>query len=105
MMTFACAGEIRNIAVEDILYFEVVQRIVEVHYLGEVFEFYSTMPRLENLLYGKGFIRSHRGFLVNSEHISYIMGDEIILDNDETVPLNSKYAKNVKEVKEKGSDE
>ena len=105
MLTFACAGEIKNIAVEDILYFEIVQRIAEVHYLGEVFEFYSTMPRLENMLYGKGFVRTHRSFLVNSDHISYIMGDEIMLDNDETVPLNPKYAKNIKEKNGKDSNE
>ena len=96
MLTFSCAGEIRNIAVEDILYFEIVQRIVEVHYLNEVFEFYSTMPRLENLLYGKDFVRTHRAFLVNRSHISYVMGEELIMDNDETVPLSPKYAKGLK---------
>lgn len=93
MLTFACAGEIKNIALEDILYFEVVQKIVEVHYADEIFEFYSTMPKLENQLHGKGFVRTHRSFLVNREHISYAMGDELVLDNDEIVPFSQKYAK------------
>jgi DNA-binding LytR/AlgR family response regulator len=105
MLTFTCAGEIKNIAVEDILYFEIVQRIVEVHYLGEVFEFYSTMKKLENLMHGRGFVRSHRAFLVNSAHISYIMGHEIILDNEETVPVSPSYAKAVMAVKEKPEKE
>lgn len=105
MLTFTCAGEIKNIAVEDILFFEIVQRIVEVHYLGEVFEFYSTMKKLENLVHGRGFVRSHRSFLVNSAHISYVMGNEIILDNDETVPVSPNYAKAVMALKEQPEQE
>lgn len=93
MLTFACAGEIKNIAVEDILYFEISQRIAEVHYGDEVFEFYSTMAKLENQLYGKGFVRTHRAFLVNAAHISYLRGDELVMDNEEAVPLSQKYAK------------
>lgn len=107
VLTFACAGEIKNIAVDDILYFEVVQKIVEIHYNEEVFEFYSTMQKLENQLYGKGFVRTHRSFLVNKEHISYVMGDELVLDNDEIVPLHQKYAKKLemgKEAEDKSGD-
>jgi hypothetical protein len=95
MLSFACAGEIKNIALEDIRYFEVVQKIVEVHYNDEVFEFYSTMKKLENQLFGKGFVRTHRSFLVNKDHISYVMGSELVLDNDEIVPLHQKYAKSL----------
>lgn len=100
MLTFACAGEIKNIAVEDILYFEISQRIAEVHYKEEVFEFYSTMSKLENQLYGKGFVRTHRAFLVNSAHISYLRGDELVLDNEEAVPLSQKHAKELNLVME-----
>jgi DNA-binding LytR/AlgR family response regulator len=85
----------------------VVQKIVEIHYNEEVFEFYSTMQKLENQLYGKGFVRTHRSFLVNKEHISYVMGDELVLDNDEIVPLHQKYAKKLgmgKEAEDKSGD-
>ena len=91
MITFACAGEIKNIALEDILYFEVTNKIVEVHYGEDIFEFYSTMKKLENQLYGKGFKRTHRSYLVNEKHIRTMKGSEVILDTGETVPLNSKY--------------
>jgi hypothetical protein len=53
------------------------------------------MKKLENQLFGKGFVRTHRSFLVNKDHISYVMGSELVLDNDEIVPLHQKYAKSL----------
>ena len=105
MITFACAGEIKTIPVDDILYFEVSQKIVEVHYGEEVFEFYSTANKLENQLFERGFKRVHRAFLVNEKHIKSVKSGEVILDNGETVPLAGKYAKNVTEEKKEQSDD
>ncbi len=59
MITFSCAGEIRNIDICRIDYFEVDRRIIIVHYGNEFFEFYSTLGKLENILDSKGFIRTH----------------------------------------------
>ncbi|MBQ9179562.1 MAG: response regulator transcription factor [Firmicutes bacterium] len=101
MITFACAGEVKNIALDDILYFEVTNRIVEVHFGEEIFEFYSTMKKLENQLYGKGFIRLHRAYLVNEKHIRSMKGQEAVLDNGEAVPINRKYLKEEKKEEKK----
>lgn len=104
MISFACAGEIKTIPVDDILYFEVSQKIVEVHYGEEVFEFYSTANKLENQLFERGFKRVHRAFLVNEKHIKSVKSGEVVLDNGETVPLAGKYAKNVTEDKKDTKD-
>ena len=97
-LTLACAGDVRNIPIDEIKYFEVSERIVEVHYGTEVFEFYSTIDKLENQLFGRNFIRSHKSFLVNAEHIDTVRGSEIVMDNGDIVPIASKYAKLFKEV-------
>lgn len=97
-LTLACAGDVRNIPIDEISYFEVADRIVEVHYGGEVFEFYSTIDKIENQLYGRNFIRSHKAFLVNAEHIDIVRGNEIVMDRGEIVPIGPKYAKFFKEV-------
>ncbi|MGI6722503.1 MAG: LytR/AlgR family response regulator transcription factor [Anaerovoracaceae bacterium] len=97
MIALSCAGDNRNIPIDSIFYFEVVRRIIEVHYDDEVFEFYSTIGKLENLLFDKGFIRVHRAYLVSSAHISSVRSSELTLDNGETVPVGRTYAKQVKE--------
>ncbi len=97
-LTLACAGDVRNIPIDEIVYFEVSDRIVEVHYSGEVFEFYSTLDKIENQLYGRNFIRSHRSFLVNAEHIDIVRGNEIVMDSGDIIPIGSKYAKYFSEV-------
>lgn len=97
-LTLACAGDVRNIPIDEISYFEVSDRIVEVHYGDEVFEFYSTLEKIENQLYGRNFIRAHRAFLVNAEHIDTVRGNEIVMDRGDIVPIGSKYAKYFREV-------
>ena len=97
-LTLACAGDVRNIPIDEIVYFEVSDRIVEVHYSGEVFEFYSTLDKIENQLYGRNFIRSHKSFLVNAEHIDIVRGNEIVMDSGDIIPIGSKYAKYFSEV-------
>ncbi len=97
-ITLACAGDVRNIPIDEISYFEVSDRIVEVHYGNEVFEFYSTLEKLENQLFGRNFIRTHKSFMVNTEHIDTVRGDEIVMESGEIIPIAAKYAKYFKEV-------
>ncbi|MBQ3101169.1 MAG: LytTR family transcriptional regulator DNA-binding domain-containing protein [Clostridia bacterium] len=56
------------------------------------YSFYDTIENLEEIL-PKYFIRSHRGFIVNSEKISKIMLSQnlIILDDETEVPLSRSY--------------
>ncbi|MCH3943857.1 MAG: LytTR family transcriptional regulator DNA-binding domain-containing protein [Atopobiaceae bacterium] len=63
-VAFSCAGEIRNIPVRDIEYFEVHGRIITVHYDGKTFDFYSQLSNIEELMHGRGFVRTHRAYLV-----------------------------------------
>lgn len=97
VIALSCAGENRNIPVDSILYFEIVKRIIEVHYDDEIFEFYSTIGKLENLLFDKGFMRVHRAFLVALDHVASVKSSELILDNGDVIPVGRTYAKDVKE--------
>ena len=69
---FSCAGERRKILLSDINYFEVQNRIITVYYEGGSFEFYSTMSKIEETLFGKGFVRIHRAYLVARRYINTI---------------------------------
>ena len=91
MLILTCAGESRCIPLQDIFYFEVNQRIVTIHYTKGSFEFYSTMMRMEEQLYGKGFVRSHKSFLVNLRWIRAVDSNKVTLDNEESLPVGKKY--------------
>ena len=70
-----------------------------IHYTKGSFEFYSTMMRMEEQLYGKGFVRSHKSFLVNLRWIRAVDSNKVTLDNEESLPVGKKYyADNLKKL-------
>ncbi len=71
----------------DIHYFESQSNYVELHSTNRTYKFRRTITSLENELKAKGFIRTHKGFLVNQQHIFAVMGDEIRLSNKELLPI------------------
>jgi len=86
----SAGGENRNIPIDEIKYFEVINRIIHVHYGDESFEFFSTMGKLENRLSKYGFIRIHRSFLVAKAYIESFSYTEVILTGGERLPLSRK---------------
>lgn len=91
VLVLTCAGESRCVPVEDIRYFEIQQRIVTVYYGNEQFEFYSTMMRLEEQLFDKGFVRTHKSFLVGKRFIHSIDSTRVLLDTGEELPVGKRY--------------
>jgi DNA-binding LytR/AlgR family response regulator len=95
IMTFTHRGEQRNIRIDDILYFEVQQQKVIVHYLKgdktEKFEFYSTLTQISNQLSDNGFYRSHRSYLVALKYIYRKTSSQIEMINGEIIPIGREY--------------
>jgi hypothetical protein len=96
-MLFTGIGEYRNIAINDIKYFEVRGKIITVYYGSKSFEFISTIGKLENLLFTKGFLRVHRSFLVSLQHIKNFTYEEITLIDNTEIPVGRKYYSGLKE--------
>lgn len=92
-MLFSAGGENINVPVRDIMYFEVVNRIIVVHYGDQTFEFFSTIGKLENRLRSYGFVRIHRSILVAKAYIRDFTYREVTLINGEQLPVSrGKYA-------------
>lgn len=88
-----CAGEKRCIALDAIRYFEIIKRVITVHYgRGETFEFYSTMGKLEEELAGKDFIRTHKSFLVNRRYLAKITVRSVTMQDGTQLPAGQRYA-------------
>ncbi len=91
VLVLTCAGESRCVPLESIRYFEIQQRIVTVYYDEEQFEFYSTMMRMEEQLFNKGFVRTHKSFLVSKRYIRSIDSARVLLDTGEELPVGKRY--------------
>lgn len=96
-ITFVSGKKIVTCPVQDILYVEAELKKVHVWRKNEDILLSIPISKLESLLKKKGFIKSHRSYIVNSIHISSITKDTIILDNGIKIPV-SKYR--IKEVRE-----
>ena len=95
VIRLSCAGLHKTVPIARIYYFEVSNRILTVHYEGGVFEFYSTMYKVEEKLKDFDFVRIHRSFLVARGFIADITHTEVTLFNGEKLPVGSRYLANL----------
>lgn len=80
--------EHRNIAIDSILYFEVVRHVCFVYYgNNEVFEFASSLTKIEKTLAAFGFVRVHKSFLVNVAAVQSYVYNEVTMKNGAKIPL------------------
>lgn len=73
---------------QDIQYIDVYRHEIYVHTKTKKIMIRSTMDVLTELLKDKGFIRIHRSYLANRQYISHIEGNDIVMDNGESLPLS-----------------
>jgi DNA-binding LytR/AlgR family response regulator len=95
VISFSHRGEQRNIPIEDIVYFEVLDHTVTVHYYKnqnqETFDFYSSLSKIEKELANKGFLRTHKSYLVAQDHIYKKMPDYLEMSNGDQLPIGDKF--------------
>lgn len=84
---FKTNDSINRIKLQDILYFESESNYLNLHTLDTIYKFRSTISSIEKELSVKGFIRTHKGLLVNQEHIFSVKADNVVLDNDAVLPI------------------
>lgn len=98
IVTLYCGGgEYKQFEIKHIIYFEAMQRFVNVWYKDRQIECVSKIGDLEEQFDGLGFLRIHRGYLVNLSHVSDATYTEVILKDGKTLAVGRKYQKNLKE--------
>lgn len=89
----------RKLFLDDISYFEIKGRMVDVHGSEGVFTYYEQIGELENKLRDKGFFRCHKSYLVNLKYVDGYNRQEAILENGETIVIaKRRYDKFVQEL-------
>ncbi len=83
-----------KVYINNIMYIEFTNRKSVIHYLnGNTIESSCTLKYLYDKLKDYGFGYPYKAFLVNFEYISALKKNEIILINDEAIPLSRHYKK------------
>jgi DNA-binding LytR/AlgR family response regulator len=87
-------GDVR-LRLADVLYFEADGNYIKVFVKYESdeaeYRFRDTMQALEATLQSDGFVRVHKGFLVNGEAVKIFNSDKCILTNDMEVPMGRSF--------------
>ena len=75
-----------RVLVRDIVYAEVFGNRSVVHLRNRVLETYAPLSKLLDDT-GEPFLRCHRSFVVNMDHVAAVRGREFIMDTGEQVPI------------------
>jgi len=95
--TLETSGEIINVQLDHVLYFESEDHYVTMNMQNDTKTFKAKIGDIEKQLALFDFIRIHIGFLVNIAHIYKISSDVIELKNGMCLPISRKNVKLVKE--------
>lgn len=83
--------ETKQIPINEIAYFEIINRIVTVYFSGQSLEFYGKLSVLEEQLASQGFIRIHRSFLVNARYIDTLSATAVLLADGTELPVGTSF--------------
>lgn len=90
---FRCEGKRVCLFLSDILYFESEGNYLKIFSKAGQYRFRSTIASVENALTGCGFIRIHKGFLINQAAVRLLGAKEAELFDGTALPIGKSYAK------------
>lgn len=95
-LTIKCKNEVTRIPYCNILYFSSIRHYIETHTYEKT---YKHMQKFQSLLLSlpPEFCRCHRTIIVNIEAIYAISKAEIVLVNQQKLPISESYLKTLKE--------
>lgn len=94
--TFKSGAENRKVSLSEILYFESDGNYLKLVTTGGEYRIRETVGTVENILASQGFIRLHRGFLVNQEAVRVLGAEEAELVSGQRLPIGRNYAESAR---------
>lgn len=95
--TFKCEKETITVQLSDIMYLEAEGNYIMLHAKETVYRIRETMTNVEKELETKGFVRIHKGFLVNEEAVYRIGSDDVTLADGVVLPIGRSNKEQAKE--------
>lgn len=85
-----------KLPLDEILYFESDGNYLKLFSKDKEYRFRDTLSAVENALSDSGFIRIHKGFLVNQAAVKMLTSDEAELVNKTRIPIGRSYSETAK---------
>ena len=96
MITVPLAGEKRSLPLANLLYVEVIDKNSIFHMKNGTLTVRLPLDEIEVKLGGEPFLRCHRSYIVNMNHVAGLSDPDLLLDNGDTVPIRKNGRKEVK---------
>lgn len=77
----------KKMFLDDICYFEIRGRKIDIHKTDDILTYYEQIGILEKNLQDKGFFRCHKSYLINLRHVDTYNRQEVTLDNGEKIMI------------------
>ncbi len=97
VFAFQKSGQQIMLPLNDILYFEALDREIRVVCSKNEYLFYGKFSIVFDELSNKGFIQPHRSYIVNYEFINSLESNQIIMSNNDIIPVSRRKYKEVKQ--------
>ncbi len=88
---FQADGQLICLKLTDIKYFESEGNYIKIFTKGDPYRFRSTLAAVQNALESSGFIRVHKGFLVNQEAVKILSASQVNLLDGCVIPVGKNY--------------
>lgn len=85
-----------KLQLDEILYFESDGNYLKLFAKDKEYRFRDTLSAVENVLSDNGFVRIHKGFLVNQAAVKMLTSDEAELVNGARIPIGRSYSEAAK---------
>ena len=98
-MVISIERQKKKLFLDDIYYFEIKGRKIDIHGTDGILTYYEQIGVLENSLKSKGFFRCHKSYLINLKYADTYNRQEVVLDNGEKIMIaKRRYEEFVKEI-------
>lgn len=97
LFLFDYQGKTMSVKFHEIVYIEVFGHYTTMHTVTREFEVLKTLSAIEKQLQNKGFVRTHKSFLVNCNYIFSIEKKCVVLNTGQEIPLSRHRINDVKE--------
>ena len=84
------------VMLKDIIYFESCQHNILLQTINKRIEFRCKISEIAKQLEGEGFIRIHKGFIVNVRFMERLTFGKVTLESGQELPVSRSYYENVK---------
>lgn len=90
---------------KDIIYFESVDREIKIVSIDKEDYFYGKMAQILTAVSNYQFVRIHRSYLINYNHVNIFKYDEVMMSNGEVLPISQSRRKEIREIQVKEEED